>query len=150
MTRLFGIAMLSSVLLAACGGATAGTSGPKAAAQDPTAACVALFQRQRACTDTFIPALVDARVKLNVPAGIADDAKQQGGRDAIIAKAKEEWKEDSKDDAIKATCDRMVAAASDDEKQQVSEDGASCVEKSSCDEFTTCVMPLVEAHLASR
>jgi hypothetical protein len=149
MTRfLSGFVCSLVVSLAACGAATAPSSDPKAvgSSPDPKATCVAVFQKQRACTDTYIPALVDERVKLDWPAGIAAAAKEPGGRDALIAQAREEWKTDSQDDSINAVCDRMLASPNGATDEMVDQ-GNACVAKSSCDEFTACVMPLVEANL---
>src|SRR5690606_8363595 len=116
--------ILSSLLLAlvagaaACGGAdkpassstTAGPQGnPAATDPSPRDTCVALFERQRECTDLYLPALVDARVENDIPAGIAAKAAEPGGRDEIMATAQTEWANDSTDASIGATCDSALA-----------------------------------------
>src|SRR5688500_6690327 len=68
------------------------------------ALCVKSFQRQRECTSTFIPALVDLRVKLDKPSGIAGIDKAEG-RTALVEQAMKEWSEDSKDEAIQSNCE---------------------------------------------
>ena len=108
---------------------------------DAHATCVAVFERQRACTADFIPALVALRVRLDVPAGIAEE-DQKGGRDALVAQAMEEWKSDSTDAAIAATCDRL--AGGDPEGIHRARE---CLDASTCAAFTECILPVVEAHL---
>jgi hypothetical protein len=53
-------------------------SAQPAAAADPKATCVAVLQRMRACSEPFIPALVDLRVRYDRPAGIAAAAAAEG------------------------------------------------------------------------
>lgn len=110
----------------------------KAQLTDARASCVQLFQRQRACTDTFIPALVDLRRQLDQPAGIA-----AASREELIPQALEEWKSDSTDEAIGSQCDRL---ASELPAPAISE-AKRCVAFSACGEFVTCVMPLMREHL---
>ena len=108
---------------------------------DAHGTCVAVFRRQRECTSDFIPSLVALRVRLDVPPGIA--AKDQEiGRDALVAKAMEEWKGDSTDEAIAATCDRIAGADPDGVAR-----GGACLDQPACAEFVDCVMPVIETHL---
>ena len=109
----------------------------------PKDACVKVFQRQRACTDTFIPALVDLRVELDKPAGIAARAKAEG-RQALINAALEEWKEDSKDEAIGKTCDRITANPKAGPMFAASE---KCVAQATCGAFVECVIPLMRQQM---
>jgi hypothetical protein len=134
------------VSLAACGGKSASkttTSSSASTGGDPQATCVASFQRSRTCTDDFIPALVDARAKLNAPPGIADKVKAD--RDGVIAAAKTEWAEDSKDEHITKQCGDMIAHG-----MGADMDGAKeCLAKADCAGFVTCIMPTVEKHLTA-
>jgi len=107
-------------------------------------ACVKTFQRQRTCTDAFIPALVDARVSVNKPKGIAEEAAKPGGRDALIKQALEEWKTDSTDTAIDATCTRI---ASSPRGPAVSAMAAQCAAAADCAAFVQCVVPLMKPSL---
>src|SRR5438067_7192500 len=98
------LAIVAVLALTACDRAeTPQTAAARQQLVDATASCVRLFQRQRTCTQDFIPALVDLRRSLDRPAGIA-----QGDRQETIAAALEEWKSDSTDEAIGTTCDRMA------------------------------------------
>jgi hypothetical protein len=108
---------------------------------DARATCVATFQRQRECTSDFIPQLVALRVRLDVPGGIADKDREIG-RDALVAKAMEEWKSDSTDEAIGATCDQLAGADPDGVAK-----GGACLAKSACGEFVDCLLPIIETHL---
>src|SRR5262245_43058837 len=120
MTRMISLALLLlPVAIAACGtteAAPAPASPPKAqrAASDAEMQqlCVDVFARNLTCTDTYIPALVDARAKYDNPPGIADKVKAD--RDGIITRAKEEWASDSTDDAIKETCSRLMTTVTDE------------------------------------
>jgi hypothetical protein len=127
---------------AACGSPPAQSAPPQhAQASDPTATCTQTFVRERACTDTFIPALVDARARHDMPAGIADQVKAD--RAGVIAEAMTEWKNDSTDDAIAQTCARLGPTFDD---RQAAAANASLA-KSDCAQFTASIMPLVESHL---
>lgn len=149
------LCLFSSLALAAATAALSGCSSHDAEAKPATAkamstgddahaSCVAVQTRNRACTDAFIPALVDARAAADVPAGIAASVKQD--RAAVIAQAKQEWTTDSTDAAIEQMCSRM-AASLDDAGRADAKAGAGCVAKAACDEFVACEMPLLAKHL---
>lgn len=147
--------ILSSVLLAlaACGGADApapsGTT-PTAQAQPATAgtprdACVAMFERQRACTDIYLPALVDARIANDLPAGIAARAAEPGGRDALVATARSEWANDSTDASISATCDTILAKMPPEQAEGMTGQANQCLATDACQAFVDCVIPMTVA-----
>ncbi|MBK7860578.1 MAG: hypothetical protein IPJ65_18665 [Archangiaceae bacterium] len=115
------------------------TQAAKAALTDARGTCVQLFQRQRACTDAFIPALVDLRRELNTPKGIAEASREE-----LIPQALAEWKTDSTDEAIAGQCDRLAPQLS---APQVAE-GKRCVSLTACGELVSCVMPLMRAQLS--
>jgi hypothetical protein len=138
-----------TLVLAACGPATPPPktgSGPAVGAVDAKAGCVKLRQQQRACTADFIPALVDSRIKVDVPPGIAAAAKTDG-RDAIIAKAMEEWKSDSTDEAIAAMCEKMPMPPNATAAQK--EAVGKCLAVTECKAFVGCFLPVLEELLAS-
>jgi hypothetical protein len=120
-------------------------ASPKA---DPTLKmrCATVFERERACTDTFIPALVDARVALDLPAGIAARAKSEG-RDALIAAARDEWAKDSQDTAIATTCDRVAGSA---RGADFAAAGEACAKQSDCGGFVACVIPVLRDTILRR
>ena len=60
----------------------------RAEAAAPAAdACIKVFQRQRTCTEVFIPALVDLRVSLDKPKGFAARVKADIARWGPVVKA---------------------------------------------------------------
>ncbi len=112
---------------------------------DDQALCTQVFQRARTCTDSYIPALVDARARHDRPAGIAEAVKND--RDGVIAQAKAEWAGDSTDAAITASCGNIVAGLTDDDRG-LADDARACVAQADCGAFTTCIMPIFEKHFA--
>ncbi len=141
---------LALALLAACGGKSAPTTStstqPTSTADPAIETCKKTFVRQRECTDTFIPALVDLRVRMDMPAGIAAEDKASG-RDALVTKAKAEWENDSKDDAIAATCDKMVGSMAPEMKAKMAEGAGQCLAKTECPAFVECELPMLEQHM---
>jgi hypothetical protein len=159
MTR-FSFVFIALGLLA-CGGSDApAPAAPAPAAAEPAAAepaaatteatpldtCVAAFARQKECTDTFIPALVDLRIQHDVPAGIAAEASS-GGRDAIIAKAMQEWETDSQDANVRTNCQGMIDSVPPEHLGPMLEQSKACIAMADCGEFVQCVLPQIEQHL---
>ncbi len=129
---------------AACGSSKPAEKKTEPAAvtqSEDEAGCVKLRQRQRECTDAFIPALVDMRIKADVPPGIAA-AAQKDGRDAIVAQAMEEWKQDSTDEAIARNCKAMPAPPSVTAEQR--ETARKCLDLAECQAFVDCFLPVLE------
>ncbi len=130
----------------ACGSveaAPAPTSKPQPASTGTDQqACVESFARSRSCTDQYIPALVDTRAKYDSPAGIGLEVKAD--RTAVIERAKAEWTNDSRDDAIANTCQRMMAAP---DAHADAETARGCLAEADCGAYVTCVMAIFEKHL---
>lgn len=151
--------ILSSLLLAlvagaaACGGAdkpatsstAAGAQGNPAATPTPRDTCVALFERQRACTDIYLPALVDARIANDIPAGIAARAAEPGGRDELMSTAQSEWANDSTDASIGATCDDALAKMPPEQVEGLAGQANACLAAADCQAFVDCVIPMTVA-----
>jgi hypothetical protein len=144
--------------LAACGSgssSTAPASEPVRASDSPSPAiqsdgvsiheqCVLGFQRMRACTDTYIPALVDLRVRLDQPPGVAA-ADAELGRDVLVARALEEWAADSTDASFETLCGQIVGGASQEDQARMADVAETCGATDSCEAFVECVMPAIEA-----
>ena len=155
MTRTLSLAaflpLCLSLATAACSttdAAPAPVSPPKAqraSSDDFMQLCTEVMTRNRTCTDTYIPALVDARAKYDKPPGIAD--KVRADRDGIIARAKEEWASDSTDDAIRETCTQIMAHLTDDDRADAPK-AHECLALSDCGAYTTCIMPQFEKRFA--
>ena len=118
---------------------------PSANSGDTKALCVELFTRARACTNEYIPALVDARAKYDKPPGIAEAVKKD--RNAVIQEALGEWKNDSTDASIGATCDKIAADFANAPQSDI-DTARACLAKPDCASYTTCVMPLFEKRFA--
>lgn len=145
------VTLVASV--AGCGGksapATSSTqSAATATAGDPVESCRKMFVRQRECTDVFIPALVDLRVRKDVPAGIAAEDKANG-REALVAQAKAEWANDSTDEAIAGTCDKMMATMDPAMKAKMADGAGQCLATTECAAFVECEMPMLEQHMSA-
>jgi hypothetical protein len=138
-------------LLAACGGsdkkpATEPAPSPRA---DAEAVCLKMFQKQRECTDVFIPALVGWRVELDVPAGIAaEDAS--AGRDALVAKANEEWAASNSDSQLATLCTSLVASVPEEQLSPMMDVGNRCAAATACEEYIACVEPMQRQRLAAQ
>ena len=137
------LTLAAAVSAAACGSTSDAAPAPttaRAQASDPSASCVEVMTRNRTCTDDYIPALVDARARHDVPAGITDAVKAD--RAAVIAEALGEWAEDSKDAAITAMCERM--AASGRASPVDVETAQACLAQAACGPYVACVIPVFE------
>jgi len=108
--------------------------------------CVATMTRSRACTDQYVPALVDARARIDRPSGIA--AAVHSDRDGVIAQARSEWDKDSTDEMLAERCQAIVAHLPLEAQADVSR-AQQCVAQADCGAFVACVMPIVEKHLAN-
>jgi hypothetical protein len=145
-------ALAVTLAVTACAGAEADpktSASPSTTTPPPTIvqACEQYFARARSCTDQYIPALVDLRIELDKPAGITEAARTDG-RDAIIAKANEEWAVDSQPAAITATCEQIAQTIPPDQVEAMGAAGAHCMAMTDCGEFSTCAMGLQRQHMA--
>ena len=147
---LLSIALVS---LAACGASEApprpaevSSSQVKVASQAPEGydTCVAVFQRQRECTSDYIPALVDARVRADRPAGIAEKDRADG-REALIQLAMNEWQSDSTDEAIAETCQKITNDNTAGVPELISQ-AEACLSESACAAFSACAVDIASAR----
>jgi hypothetical protein len=137
--------------LAACGGSSKSKPAEPAPSPraDAEAGCLKMFQRQRECTDVFIPALVGWRVEIDVPTGIAaEDAS--AGRDALVAKANEEWAASNSDSQLATLCTSLVASIPDEQLGPMMEVGDRCAAAATCDEYVTCIEPMQRQRLEAQ
>ncbi len=135
--------VVAALSAAACGSTSDAAPAPataRAQAPDPTATCVEVMTRNRTCTDDYIPALVDARARHDVPAGIT--AAVKADRAAVIAEALGEWAEDRKDPAITAMCQQLAASGAAPPAEV--EAAQACLAQVACGPYVACVMPVFE------
>jgi len=145
------LALLTLLPLTGCFGSDANVDAPPATAEQPLVApaattttdqiCRSLMQRQRACTDDFIPALVDARVRIDNPPGVAD-RERSIGRDALVKEALTEWANDSQDAAIESVCDEIAQSVSPTRDAELRDAVSQCLAQTGCEAFVACAVPL--------
>jgi hypothetical protein len=154
MTRCQAMLFALCSLAAACGTTSdAAPTAPAAPAATQTTnpqalqqQCVATMTRTRTCADQYIPALVDARARLDRPSGIADAVKRD--RDGVIAQARSEWTKESTDAAIAERCQAILGHATPETQADAGE-AQRCVAQPDCGAFVACVLPIFEKHLAN-
>lgn len=144
-------AMVIALFLVGCGGS------PKSEPKEPAAPsdggdllsiCVKTFERQYECTDDFIPALVDIRIKDGLlPPGADEIAKEEGGRDKLIQMAMEEWKTDGVEPARTESCKKMTQVVTPEEGEQLKAAGQKCLATADCKAFVDCIMPVLEEQM---
>ncbi len=154
ITRLASLIALSS--LVACGSSEPAPAAPIAANAEPAGQaetddghemCTSMFVRQRECQELYLPALVDARVRFDVPAGIAArDAEE--GRETLLGYAREEYSVDSTDESIAATCTKIITTISEEEISVFAPMAQQCLETSTCEDYVACDIKLTEARFS--
>ncbi len=138
--KKLGLALIAAVQLGGC--STPADVATSSAAIDGVGTCQELFVREAACTN-FIPMLVDLRIKHDLPAGIAERAREPDGRAELIAMARDEWKIDSAEPARGQTCEKLAAALPAETVAAMQ----ACLQRASCHELVACVAPLHEQLL---
>jgi hypothetical protein len=114
-------------------------SAPTSTSTD--AVCRALMRRERTCSDSFIPALVQARVESDNPAGITTEDRAVG-REALVKQAFGEWASDSQDASIDALCEQIAQSISPQNDTELRTSASACLARVECDEFVACAVPL--------
>ena len=150
----FVLITLTITVAAACGGSSSASpagepakpagapaGGGAVSDADVVNHCVAVFTRQHDCTDEYIPALVDTRIDLDLPPGIAAAGATPDGRADIIDQAKQEWAVDGVEPKRTQTCQAIVPQLPPEVKAEAENIANTCLAKSTCGEFVQCVMP---------
>jgi hypothetical protein len=134
-------------LLSACATGGAGQAAPNAAGpavgDDPFEVCRAVTQRKFECRAEYIPALVDLRIKHDLPAGIAAEAALPGGRDRLIETAQKKFDVDGAEPARSAACRAMAPSM----RPEMVAAAKACLAKTACADLVACCMPLQEKRL---
>lgn len=152
MIRALSVSLLAALSFTACGGSSAKPQAPatgtaSAASTAVQAKCEAFFARARECTEPYIGALVDVRVELDNPPGVADRARDEG-RDALVAAAMEEWATDSQPENVSAMCAQSEAKMPPEQTATMMAGAERCMAESACDAFATCSKDLHRMMLA--
>ncbi len=116
-----------------------GVERKKAKWEKATGVCVAMMAKGAECTEAFAGMLVDARVKLDFPAGFAEKAAGPA-RAEIVKKATEELKNDFAEPKRQKACQRQTLVA----PAEIIASVKACNEKADCGEFAACMAPVQE------
>jgi hypothetical protein len=143
---------------AACGGTSPAAEKPAPAPQpaarstaDLAPMCKHIFARKATCTDDYLPLLVDLRVELNLPPGIADEVKSKG-RDAVLALARTELARDTEPDKVAALCEHAATNAMNappERVDQLLQQGGACEAAADCKAFAVCAVAIDRGFIAS-
>ena len=109
--------------------------------------CEALFARAHECSGPYIEGLVGVRIELDKPPGIAAEA-EAGGKEALVAKAREEWEHDSQPAEVANLCARTVASVPPEQIEAMRGQAQQCMAAADCDAFATCANEMHRARLA--
>jgi electron transfer flavoprotein alpha/beta subunit len=111
------------------------------------------LKRQLKCMDTFVPMIVDTRIKLDIPRGMAARGKDQASREELIAIAKREFVVDKAPERHRTICDgrqAIVEAMPPDRLKALLAMGADgCLAEADCHGFTRCQAPVLEKMLVA-
>lgn len=151
MNHLHRLLSVSLLALAACAGAEADpktAASPASTAPAPTAVeqCEAFFAKAATCSQEYIPALVDLRIELDKPAGIAEYARTDG-RDAVIAHAREEWAQDSQPAAIHANCEQVTQKVPADQLETLAAAAQQCMAMADCGAYSQCAVQVMRGTM---
>ena len=131
----------AAILLALCALGCHGKAKPAAPAKvSPVDVCMAVSAKEAECSDDFVPALVDVRIKLDLPAGIAAAAAAPGGKDQLLAQAKQEWAKDSSEAGRTEMCNKMAPQV----PAEIAKAAAACDLKAACKDYVACIIPVEE------
>jgi hypothetical protein len=147
--------------VAACGGSSREPAAPAPSSQPSSSAapattdlvpmCERIFARKATCADDYLPALLDVRVELNAPPGIAETIKSEG-RDAVLATAHTELARDTQPDRVAAVCDEGASRAANappERVRQLLEQSKRCEAAADCKAFASCVVEIDRGFIAA-
>ena len=115
--------------------------------EEMTKTCKAEFARQLECKDDFLGVLVDARIKLDLPAGIAAKGKTKAGRDKLLAEAKKEIVVDHAPDKADATCKAMAPMMPKEHAGEMMSMSEKCLAEKDCKAYAACEGPMIDMML---
>lgn len=144
--------------LTACGGGgashesttpetTEGSGTAIESSADVQSACTNEMRRERECTAEFIPALIALRARLDHPTGFA--ARDAADHASTLAAAETEWRTDSTDERIAATC-RDVSRLSPSELAGFATAESECLAAADCAGFVECDIRFTEHRFHAR
>jgi len=153
---------LAVIAAAALSGCTTSRTCPAAPARPPATSgpvidirttCAMELKRQLKCMDTFVPMIVDTRIRLDLPRGIAARGKDETGRAELIAIAKKEFVVDKAPERHKRICDgrqAVVEAMPPERLKALTAMGLDeCLAEPDCQGFTKCQARVLEKMLVA-
>jgi hypothetical protein len=96
--------------------------------------------------------IVDTRIKLDLPKGVAAKGKDKAGRAKLVTLAKKEFADDYAADKIKGICEKRQAQVASVPPEVVKEmlamqDKCKAVADKDCKGFAACMAPILEKML---
>jgi hypothetical protein len=136
-------------VLAACGGAKPSAPPPAAhTAADLGPLCLQHYAHEQRCADDYLGALLDLRISVDMPKGIADEAKAKG-KPALVELARVELARDLAPEKVDAICKAMATQTPPDQVQHLVTDGQRCAAAPSCKEFAACAVETERTYVLS-
>ena len=149
MSRLpFVLIVVFASAVPACGGPAKPPPSPSPPAgrtlADLVPMCQRVFARKQACADDYLPVLLDLRIELNLPPGIADQVKAEG-RDAALVRAHTELARDTQPENVNPLCEAAAEQAKKSPPEHVDKLlalGARCEAAADCKAYAACVVDM--------
>lgn len=143
------------LLLTGCGGSSSPppANPPPAKPAARTAAdlgpmCHRYYARQATCTDDYLSAVLDLRIELDMPKGIAERVRAEG-RDALLKEARAHWQSDMEPAKVDAMCDAMATRTPADQLDRLLAQGDACEAAADCKAFAACAVGTERSYIAS-
>lgn len=143
--------LLLVAVTSSCGGSKpAPTSPPTAAhtAADLGPLCRAHYAHQQKCADDYLSALIDVRVELDQPPGIADEEKAKG-KPAMIELARVEFQRDTAPDKVEQMCNAITEHVPADQVEKLYAEGTHCEAMTDCKQFASCAVAGERSYIAA-
>lgn len=140
------VSLVLLLAVASCGGTPHDSAKPQPATSvvDLVPMCQRLFARKQACADDYLPRLLDLRIELNLPPGIADVVASEG-RDAALVRAHTELARDTQPDKVTPLCEEGAAQVKQHAPEladQLVRQFTSCDATSDCRAFASCAVEI--------
>jgi hypothetical protein len=94
------------------------------------------MHKTRECKEVYVPGLLGLRVRLDLPAGIAERFSSEGESE-MLELAHSQFSRDWSDDAIARNCTALSQKAQAEQEHIVAPD-RHCLEMTDCNAFTAC------------
>ncbi|MBN2493164.1 MAG: hypothetical protein JXR96_01130 [Deltaproteobacteria bacterium] len=106
---------------------------------------MAVLAKEEECSDSFLSALVDLRIDLDLPQGTAARAARDGSA-GLVAEARRKFANYAAEPARRDTCEKTATNIS----PLYEEMAEKCLGAQPCDAFATCVMPTYKTMMQNQ